>query len=336
MSITEGQWNLLHSRRTAKAEAITANDAGIAVAGGKVLYGLDSAACRHLLVPVAGGEVVEDHESQGVQVGVRTLHHEGVTAVYADLACMKPRFNAEFAHIVDDMLDALASGAAPHSACRNSLEKWRDLLRTVRTDRLDERTAVGLFGELLLLRDLVAVSPTAVRYWTGPGGGRFDFSGSNAAIEVKTSTRRYGRLVEISGETQLDAPAGLTLYLSFVRIEQVPAGGSRLWDLHAAILNAGVSPGDMQEKLKQLDVDEAILRDDPRHFRLLETRLYRVDGTFPRIVRASFVGAELPAGTLRLRYMIDLSGEPPIPLDSDARYSVLRKVSLEGSHADPA
>lgn len=336
MGISEGQWNVLFSRRTAAAEAITANDSGTVVPAGKVLYGIDAAGCRHLLVPVLGGGVAEDHESQGVQVGVRTLHHEGATTLYADLACMKPRFNTEFGHIVDDVLSALAEGAPSASACSNSLEKWRDLLRTGRKGALDERAAIGLFGELLLLRDLVLFSPGAIRSWTGPGGGRFDFSGSDAAVEVKTSTRRYGRLAEISGETQLDAPPGLVLHLNFVRLEIVPAGGQRLWDLHAEILEAGVPASEMKRKLDELDIDDTVLRDDPRRYRMLESRLYRVEGNFPRIVRASFVGAEIPPGTLRFRYVIDLSGEPPFPLDAESRDAVLEKVSRAGADANPA
>lgn len=336
MGISEGQWNVLHSRRSAEADSVTANDSGMSVPAGKVLYGIDSSGYRHLLVPVHGSEVAEDHESQGVRVGVRTLRHEGATTLYADLACLKPRFNAEFGHIVDDVLTALAEGAAAGSACRNSLEKWRDLLRSGQARKLDDRTAVGLFGELLLLLDLATISPHSIWTWTGPRGGRFDFSVADAAIEVKTSTRRYGRLVEISGETQLEAPAGIALYLNFVRLESVPAGGSRLWDLYAAILEAGVPAGDMRRKLEELDLDESALRDDARRYRMLETRLYRVEGSFPRIVPASFAGAGLPAGTLRLRYMIDLSGEPPVPLDGEARDAVLRKVSREGANAGPA
>lgn len=335
MGISEGQWNLLRSRQTSDVETITANDSGVAVPAGRVLYGIDASGCRHLLVPVHG-EVVQDHESQGVRVGVRCLLNEGKETLYADLACMMPRFNAEFAHIVDDVLHELGAGAPPHSVCRNALEKWRDLLlRADRKGRLDEGEAAGLFGELLLLRDLVTISPNAVRSWTGPGGGRFDFSVSDAAIEVKTSARRYGRLVEISGETQLDAPAGLALHLLFVRIEPVRAGGSSLWDLYTSIIESGASPRAMQQKLNELDLDEPVLMHDERRYRVLESRLYRVEGSFPRIVPASFTDGELPPGTLRLRYLIDLSGEPPVPLDPAAKQSVFQKIFRGDTSVDP-
>jgi len=327
MGISEGQWNVLRSRRAAEAEAITANDSGLSVSTGKVLYGIDASGCRHLLVPVQGGNVGEDHESQGVQVGSRTLRYEGVTTVYSDLACLKSRFNAEFGHIVEDVLSALAEGAAPGSVCRNSLEKWRDLLRSEQTRKLDDRTAIGLFGELMLLLELVTISPRSIRLWTGPEGGRFDFSGTDTAIEVKTSTRRYGRLIEINGETQLETPAGTALFVNFTRLEKVPAGARTLWDLHEEIVRAGVPAGEMHRKLEGLDLAGQVLRDYPGCYRVLETRLYRVEGGFPKIVPSSFAGGGLPAGTLRLRYMIDLSGEPPMPLDAAARGAALRKLT---------
>lgn len=336
MGITEGQWNVVSVRRPAAPDAIAANDSGVSVPAGKVLYGLDAAANRHLLVPVLGGEVQEDHESQGVQVGVRTLQYEGRSLVYADLVCLRPRLNPEFAHVVDEVMAALAAGAAPAGICRDSLEKWRDLLRPGRAGGLDERTAIGLFGELVLLRTLAKLSPGAVGSWTGPEGARFDFTGTNVAVEVKTTTRRYGRLIEIGGETQLDAPRGLALYLNFIRLESVPAGGERLWDLHAAILATGASASAMEKKIDGLDLDEAALKNDSRRYRILETRLYSVDESFPKIVPSSFIDGQLPAGTLRLRYMIDLSGEPPMPLDPAAADAVVRKLMQGNVDANPA
>ena len=227
---------------------------------------------------------------------------------------------------MNDVMAELAAGAVPGSVCRNSLEKRRDLLRTGRSGTLDERTAIGLFGELILLRDLARLSPRAVSSWTGPEGGRFDFMGAEVAIEVKTSTRRYGRLLEINGEAQLDAPPCLSLYLNFLRLESIPAGGEQLWDLYAAILEAGASVSELQRKLEHLSVDEALLKDDARRYRLLEARLYSVQDGFPRIVPSSFNGNQLPGGAFRLRYMIDLSGEPPMPLDRASSDAVLRAM----------
>lgn len=336
MGISEGQWNLLRLRGTGDAEAIAASDTGISVRGGKVLYGIDAFGRRHLLVPVINEEVVEDHDSQGVQVGIRSLHHGGATTLYADLVCRIPRFNREFGHIVSDVLQALKEGAHPGSVCTNSLEKWRDLLRVLRGGEIDERTATGLFGELLLLRDIASVSPRAAEVWTGPEGGRFDFTSADSAIEVKATTRRHGRLVDINGETQLQAPPELALYLQFVRLELVPAGGTRLRDLHSAIIQAGVPSSEMRRKLDELGIDESVMAIDGKCYRVLETRLYRVDAQFPKIIPASFAGGNLPSGTLRIHYVIDLSAEPPSPLGPAEREAVIGRFiagSADAGHA---
>jgi hypothetical protein len=326
VGISEGQWKLLRSHGKADAESIAANETAISVREGKVLYGIDALNRRHLLVPAGNEQVIEDHGSQGVQVGVRRLHHAGTTMLYADLVCLMPRLNSEFGHIVDDVLAALNDGAHPGSVCTNSLEKWRNLLRGLRSGELDVLTATGLFGELLVLLDLAGASPRAAEVWTGPAGGRFDFTGADAAIEVKATTRRHGRLVEISGETQLDAPSGLALYLQFVRLESVPAGGTRLRDLHASVLQAGVPRSEMRRRLEELQVDESVLASDQRCYRVLETRLYSVDAQFPKIVPGSFAAGSLPSGTFRVRYVIDLSAEPPSPLEASEREAVLRRL----------
>jgi hypothetical protein len=315
VTISEGQWNVLAVRRVRDKGAIVAGETGVSAPAGAVLYGLDTAGNRHLLVPVADGKVVEDRDSEAVQVGTRTLVQQGRSVVYADLACLKARLVSEFGHVVDDVLEEISAGASATSVCRNALEKWRDLLRAGRSGPLSDSSAAGLFGELSLLRKLSKYSPRAAELWVGPEGGRFDFMGADSAIEVKASVRRYGRLLEINGETQLEAPPGVALHLYYVRLEPVPAGGERLHDVFRDVISSGVSPVLLAGKLARLGVDEAVLGHDSRAFRILETRLYRVEGGFPRITRSSFVGGVVPSGTLRLNYLIDLSGEPPFPLD---------------------
>lgn len=324
-AISEGQWNLLR-QRAPLGDAIAVSETGVAVPGGRVLFGIDERGQRHLLVPVTGA-VVEDSESGGVQVGTRKLSADQVATTYADMVCLRPNLAAEFGHIVSDVLDSLTGGAAPAVVCHNSLEKWRDLLRGAGTRGLDDGTAVGLFGELFTLRRLALVSPAALTAWTGPEGGRFDFMGHDVAIEVKTSTRRYGRLVEISGETQLDAPPGGALYLLFLRLEKIPAGGESLGDVLDGLQPNGISVREIKRRLALLGLDPSHVKADARRFRVLETRLYAVDAAFPKIVPASFAAGRVPPGAFHLRYVIDLSAEPPLPIADAGADAVFQKLA---------
>ena len=113
MAISEGQWNVLRARRAVEDEAITANETGVLVRAGNVLYGIDAQSRRHILVPVGKQPVIEDRGSQGVQIGTRSLVYSGATTLYADLVCLMPRFNGEFGHIAEDVLAALVAGEDP-------------------------------------------------------------------------------------------------------------------------------------------------------------------------------------------------------------------------------
>jgi hypothetical protein len=50
-------------------------------------------------------------------------------------------------------------------------------------------------------------------------------------------------------------------------------------------------------------------------YRIADNRVYDVEGAaFPRITPLSFLHGEVPSGTLRLSYSIDLTNDPPTPL----------------------
>jgi hypothetical protein len=330
-AISEGQWNLLR-QRAPRGGAITVSETAVTVPGGPVLFGIDERGHRHLLVPVTGA-VLEDSESRGVQIGTRKLSASQGTTTYADMVCLRPNLAAEFGHIVSDVLDALSGGAAPAAVCHNSLEKWRDLLRGAGARGFDDGTAVGLFGELFTLGRMAVVSPSALVAWTGPEGGRFDFMGHDVAIEVKTSTRRYGRLVEVSGETQLDAPPGVALHLLFLRVEKIPAGGETLGGMLDGLQSTGISAVEIERRLALLGLDASLVKADVRCFRVLETRLYAVDGAFPKIVPASFAAGHVPPGVFHLRYVIDLSAEPPLPIPDAGADAIFKRLAGSFSNA---
>jgi hypothetical protein len=62
----------------------------------------------------------------------------------------------------------------------------------------------------------------------------------------------------------------------------------------------------------------------------LESRLYHVDDSFPRLTRAHLVTGDLPARVIAVRYDIDLSGDDPPPLGEQDVADVLRKLGGTG------
>ena len=69
------------------------------------------------------------------------------------------------------------------------LRRWRELLKVRRDKRLSDAQVIGLFGELLLLRDIFLknLPPLeAVAAWRGPHGDEQDFLFGDWLIELKT------------------------------------------------------------------------------------------------------------------------------------------------------
>ena len=94
------------------------------------------------------------------------------------------------------------------------LRRWRELLRARHDRRLSDAEVIGLFGELLLLRDtfLVHLQPgNAVAAWRGPYMEEQDFSLREWLIEVKTQVASADSTIQISSENQLDSRSGRIL-----------------------------------------------------------------------------------------------------------------------------
>ena len=91
------------------------------------------------------------------------------------------------------------------------LHRWQELLRQRRDRLLKRNQIVGLVGELLFLRDVLAPRTGLVaglRSWTGPERDEQDFVLGGTIIEVKTQIVTADRRIRISSEDQLDPVQG--------------------------------------------------------------------------------------------------------------------------------
>ena len=123
--------------------------------------------------------------------------------------------------------------------------------------------------------------------------------------------------VPISSVFQLEEPPEGELFLYHHRFEQ-KADGLTLPLLVEQILDMGVEPDKFKELLGDVGYREELAEEyRDRGFRMVERRMYAVAGDgFPRIIPASFDGGVVPAGTTRITYSIDLTNEPPSPIDT--------------------
>lgn len=175
---------------------------------------------------------------------------------------------------------------------------------------LTENEEQGLFGELLVLRELLDhFGDVAINSWTGPDKNRHDFvfEGNNA-IEVKTNLKQTMKKITVSNSVQLFNTPNANLYLKLVVLECNPSGstlGQLVDDIYENHLHSLRSKDDFERKLLEMKVK---LHEIPSQskFLLISTYNYLVNDSFPRITRERI--CEISPRIYDLKYKINLEG----------------------------
>lgn len=329
--------DLLTSFRVLEAYATTSPDLSALPVGGpptrwgEARLAIDQHGVRHVLIPMPAGRrrVRTDERSSGIHIGEERSLEEGRVVTYVDIACLKPHLQDLFAVIADEILDGASSSADPPDVvAERVLSRWRGLLDRGRREGPTDDVLAGLFGELLFLRRLAAHDPTALRLWTGPAKGVWDFYTHGIALELKTSRTRAGWSATISSVNQLDTSDGTDLVLAMVKIERVDNGDVSVMTLVEELVAAGVDRVALYESLDLAGLSvEHHERAAAFTARLMDERAWRVGDDFPRLTRASFAGGVLPLGVTDVKYGIDLTASSANTLTPDALDNFLHSLA---------
>jgi hypothetical protein len=327
-------WDLLESSFPSPDELRVQEIKNTDIFSIRIFIGLDALRHRHLLMSVGRVETItEDKRSDGVQIIAHPLLEGKTLQPFVDLVCLKPHLQELFSVIVKEVLESLKNDSSrPDLTCRRVLDRWRELLeREEIPANIGLEKIVGLFGELCQLRELVRNEPDSVQYWTGPSGTRHDFSNGSLAIEVKATLSRHGRFFEIHGHEQLEPPESGYLYLVTLKLEQVTSSGESVQDLVESIVSLGGNRYILLTQLGHAGIGpDGLNSTKDIRFKILECRVYEVKEGFPRITSESFVSHTLPAGVVKLAYQIDLSVEPPYPLDEKSVMKLHKAIATGG------
>jgi hypothetical protein len=323
-------WTVLES--TPPDAGVEAVGVGYEVSAGELLAGVDGEGRRFLLIPLLSGEAARV-DTRGRAVHLLRLNHAG--AHYLAVTCLLRELHTVFTQFSRELVASIEDADSPARAAAEAFERWKALfsegaLRGV----IGEERLVGLLGELLTLEALLAENaPGDLAYWKGPSGEPQDFRTATHALEVKSTLVREGRIVGISSVDQLQTPPNSDLYLIHHRLERDPSGFN-ISDICQRLVAKGASESDLAAGLDGNDVYASDLKPYAgRRYRQVETRTYNTAGfAFPRITRDSFSGGDIPPGTLRISYSIDLTNEPPAPLSLSEAKDVLHKMAKEGAH----
>lgn len=191
--------------------------------------------------------------------------------------------------LLESVADQLRAGASFRHAVSEAVVSLKDLLASRR--RLTEEKELGLIGELLVLRHVIASQGEidAMAAWLGPLAEEHDFGFPAFDAEVKT-TKSESRIHLIGSETQLEPSPGRPLRL--ISIQLTRAGNAADgFTLAALILDIRSSLDQTRrtfdlalEGLGWHDADADLYRN--RYQLRTVPRAYDVDDDFPAITSA--------------------------------------------------
>ena len=188
----------------------------------------------------------------------------------------------------------------------NRLRHWRRFLSETAAKTLSEQLQMGLYAELLFLKEtaLTVLTPEAALHsWVGPDFDKQDFSFDGCLAEIKAFITSKGPFVKISSMHQLffdEKP----LYLTAFGLSRVSAGTSII-TLIAEIQES--LPGEIEndlfdQKLAQYGYFQGITEAPFFNYAADSRRIYKITEDFPRIV-PNQISKEI----VTVQYSIDLS-----------------------------
>lgn len=218
-----------------------------------------------------------------------------------------------FRALAADILAAtsdVAKGDAKAGAARviKRIERWRDLLKRRRDRVLSRQAIIGLFGELLFLKQRVLPRRTpldAVVAWRGPHGEEQDFAIGGWIVEIKTQLSTADQFLKINSEAQLDTTSG-PIVICHQTIASCPAADPEAQSLNEII--AEIRGYLMEKGPAAIDIFEAGLiaaghEDRPEYdeesWRAVAASFFEVGEGFPKLVPSN-----IPPGVQAVRYRI--------------------------------
>lgn len=220
-----------------------------------------------------------------------------------------------FTKVAVDLVNLMESSSAQdgpriHSAMISRIRAWQAFMKRDSDGVLSTEEEIGLFGELLVLRDLLnhGVSEfDALDSWAGPDDGLHDFLLGDGAIEVKTTMAPAGFMARIANLDQLDDSLHQPLYVAAVRLAQLSEGTTLpdLIDQIAGLLDDAGARSLLKSRLVSAGYMDMSRTEYTRRFRCSELTYRIVCVDSPRLTRSN-----VPAAIHEVRYSLDLDSLP--------------------------
>ncbi|MGP5609213.1 PD-(D/E)XK motif protein [Arthrobacter rhombi] len=307
------------STQVASNPGLTVRITEVETSKGPLLHAVDGSGYPSLLIPIDEPQPgPADWQNRTITFECRTIVSNSGPQDFVVLQCMDLRLLTQFSLLVDDILEAVVR-MPDHASqiARETLERWRELLRDDRMPVLSDNQLVGLLGELKFLDEIGFLrGPGAMQAWRGPFGARHDFVFEDLSVEVKSTTVRETFPITVHGASQLVVPMSGRLLIRGYQFEASPSGES-VPQVLQRLYERGLNRVAILSAVKNLGYDES---DSGlyagRRFELLTSRTVEVDEEFPRLTEETVPKWIMEAVT-GLQYSINLFERPDVEGDPE-------------------
>jgi hypothetical protein len=207
------------------------------------------------------------------------------------------------------------------------LQRWQELLKRTRPGVLTPDQIKGLMGELLFLRNPLAIVfgyDMAVAAWRGPEDGPQDFAINETAVEVKCQSGGSKPMVRINSADQLSPqlPRGYLVVYTLAGQGPDELGFLSLNSLVSAIReDLSATSTATRERFEDLLYMAGYLpceEYDDHRFLVVSVKSYQLTDGFPRIVSSSLpAGIEFVSYSIRLEACASFQSKPQWWVSSD-------------------
>lgn len=203
--------------------------------------------------------------------------------------------------------DNYDNDAAMISAVEVRLKRWQQLLQQDRNRSMNLQQQMGLFSELLCLRDIILPkygAHQAIVSWVGADFDKQDFLLDNAIIEVKSYKTSKGQTVHISSIKQLVSDK-VPLFLLTYGLTQTENGES-IADIVDSINQSLAKKSNeikdkFESKLLEYGYIPEVIKTEFYKFMVDKNRVFLTSDGFPKILPNY-----IKHGIMNVRYSIDL------------------------------
>ena len=288
---------------------------------------------RMLILRVSANSVQgqpEVPDSRGLSVRVISRKGES-NEVEVELALTDQDHRDIFDLLVRDLVAAAEGPQDERTGLTRFLARlanWQQLLRRLPVRGLTRGEQQGLWGELWVLKEVIAPVAglnTAVDGWRGPMGEHQDFQIGAICIEAKTSTAATLDRLSISSERQLEVPADVVLLLLGLSLDGRPDHGETLPELVGSVRTAASESGCLHLVDPRLDLSGYSAEDADRYsdlgYSVRSLHPFRVEDGFPRIV-----SADLQAGVSGVHYLVSTASCRPFQITAQRAGELLEEL----------